>query len=613
MSDSRKSDEDDLADLPDVPDVPDVPDQVSEESDTDDVAHLKDLPNVPDQIDFQVVASWLRDCQQEHGPKCGSRRYAKTGTSGSGHTYLLDVSRGSVGPASLDNKFIALSYVWGGIDQLRLLKSNRDALAEPGALQSEIFRPQIGQTLRDAMAVVRALGERYLWIDALCICQDDPEHKREQIGQMAAIYDAAELTIVACTAVSSESSLPGVEPGSRLSLAIPITDSDDKLMAASAAGLGFIWNFSRSPHHGRAWTFQEVVVSRRCLFFFGNQVLLQCQVARRTEGSNDNGENNMMNMAGNWPPLDPNFPPPQFRYHEFVLDYTRRKLTFPTDRLDAFSALTTAMEKVYGWPFRYALPLHNFSLFLLWVPTDPVAMRTDGRETLPLSVEYLFPSWSWLSHPGSSHYYVLDYMGGIQSYIDWGQTACFWDGQRSDWLTPADDDEVLQHRVLPLSLIDRRLDGFPPGTLVAMAITASLETLGQAQPSPDFDKFEERRKSSSASGSIHTPLIDTEGHWYGMLLGISEVQVRDILQQEGTKLALIILSTSEFTWVMGGWSKRIPCFDSSQYTNESWCTVNVMLVMAGERPHMYRRLAIGEMHVDAQDKLSTKTDLICLA
>lgn len=569
--------------------------------------------SLPDQIDFQAVATWLSHCQQQHDPKCSTRRYANTAAPDSGGIYLLDISRGSVVPASLDDRFIALSYVWGGVDQLRLLKSKRDALAEPGALQSETFRPRIGQTLRDAVAVVRAMGERYLWIDALCICQDDPEHKRAQIGQMAAIYDAAVLTIVACTAESADSPLPGVQPGTRLLRPNPITEEEaleNELMSKSATGLGFLWNFARSPHHGRAWTFQEVILSRRCLFLFGNQVFFQCQQSRREEGNDVDEPNNSMNHQGNWPPLEATFPPPQSRYGEFVHDYTRRRLTFPADRLDAFSGLTTALETAWGWSFAYGLPVQDFSRVLLWAPEDPVACRTKGRETLPLPAEHLFPSWSWLSHPGPC-YYFLDRPAGLQSFIDWSATT-LWDGHRSQRLLAAGGHQADASRNdLPDDSLADMFEGYPPGTMVIMAWTAGMKALGEAPTNPDMEAFEEKRKTFSVSGSIYTPLVNPEGKWYGTLLGISEAQLRDLLQQEGMELALVLLSTSESTWVMGGFSRPIPCFDFSEYLNEQWCTFNVMLISFGERP--YRRLAIGEIHKDEWDKLSPEPDLVWLA
>lgn len=567
-----------------------------------------ETPELPDQVDFDAVAAWLSHCDEQHGPQCRTTRYAETAPS-SGGIYLLDVLKGSIVPAKLSDRFVALSYVWGGVAQLQLLRSNRDALTEPDALRNQLFWPSVRQTIRDAISVTQAVGERYLWVDALCICQDDLEHKREQINQMAAIYGASALTIVACTAESADSPLPGVLPGTRLPHPIPNGGKDAQLFH-SVGGIDFVWNYVRAPHHGRAWTFQEVVLSRRCLYFFGNQVILHCQESRRQEGGDEEAQGSM-NQAGNWPPLEADFPSHSFRYGELVHDFTRRNLTFPTDRLDAFSGLTSALNVAWEWTFHYALPLQDFSRALLWVPEDPVALRTKGEETLPLPTEYLFPSWSWLSHPGPSYYLLEQPAHCIQSFIDWPNTS-IWDGKRSRSLgaangrqaedpeNPDDDDSGAG-----------MFEGYPPGTMVIMAYAAGLKDLGVAPASPEMDRFEEKRAEFGATGSTYTPLVSQEGKWYGTLLGISESQLRDLLQKEDSELALVPLSSCTKSWVMGGFRRPIPCFNFSEYKNEDWCTYNVILISFGERP--YRKLAVGEIHRDEWEKMDKEPDLIWLA
>lgn len=595
--------------------------------------------NVPDQIDFQAVAKWLSRCEQHHGSRCETRRFTKTAPPDSGGIYLLDVFKGSVAPASLNERFIALSYVWGRIDQLKMLKSNRAALAQAGALQGEAFRNRIGQTLRDAMAVVRVLGERYLWIDALCICQDDMEHKRSQIEQMAAIYDAAMLTIVACTAESSDSPLPGVAPGTRL--------TPEKSANGSRQETRLHLNIARSPHSRRAWTFQEVTLSRRCLYFFRDRLWFHCQESGCEEGGGDFEFHLPHTKEGNWPPLDSGFPSRQGRYHEFIFDYTSRLLSFPADRLDAFSAVTSALETAWGWSFRYALPLHDLSRALLWGPREGVGRQ---REIMPLSTRDLFPSWSWLSDPRRCVHFP-NTLTGIKSFVAW-PAACFWDGQRLQTLgathglrndtsqdfeptdpseDPSDDppDEVpyevlsdsLPKHDLPTSLSGDLSEGLPPGTLLISAWTAPLKALGEAKPSSEVKFFEKLRKDLGVMGFVYTPLVNAQGKWYGTLIGIPEAELRSLLQQGNPEsLKLVLLSTCAYTWVMGEdiqESDRDPrrelCFNSSEYKQGDWCTLNVMLIASNPGQRHHRRLAIGEIHKDEWDKLSPGANLVYLA
>jgi hypothetical protein len=43
-------------------------------------------------------------------------------------------------------------------------------------------------TIRDAMTVIEAVGEWYLWVDAFCIVQDDVKELMDQVAQMDSIY-----------------------------------------------------------------------------------------------------------------------------------------------------------------------------------------------------------------------------------------------------------------------------------------------------------------------------------------------------------------------------------------------------------------------------------------
>jgi hypothetical protein len=71
------------------------------------------------------------------------------------------------------------------------------------------------KTIRDAIDLVRALKERYLWVDALCLVQNDQADMQKGIDIMDIIYERAVMTIVAASGDSANSGLPGVHRGSR--------------------------------------------------------------------------------------------------------------------------------------------------------------------------------------------------------------------------------------------------------------------------------------------------------------------------------------------------------------------------------------------------------------
>lgn len=71
------------------------------------------------------------------------------------------------------------------------------------------------KTIADTMALALELGEQYLWVDVLCIIQDDNKDKKEQIAQMDLIYAGALFTIIAAGGSNAQSGLPGLLEGTR--------------------------------------------------------------------------------------------------------------------------------------------------------------------------------------------------------------------------------------------------------------------------------------------------------------------------------------------------------------------------------------------------------------
>lgn len=59
-------------------------------------------------------------------------------------------------------------------------------------------------SFRDAVIVTRELGIRDLWIDSLCIVQDDLDDWRKESAEMGRIYGMSFLTIIAAGASNSQ-------------------------------------------------------------------------------------------------------------------------------------------------------------------------------------------------------------------------------------------------------------------------------------------------------------------------------------------------------------------------------------------------------------------------
>lgn len=108
---------------------------------------------------------------------------------------LIDVQRQCIVKAPRKCRYMALSYVWGGTQELQLTRKSHMEFERPNGLSMGDKR--LPRTIADAMLLVSRFDERYLWADSLCIIQDDAENKHDQIALMDVIYQEAILTIVA--------------------------------------------------------------------------------------------------------------------------------------------------------------------------------------------------------------------------------------------------------------------------------------------------------------------------------------------------------------------------------------------------------------------------------
>jgi len=121
---------------------------------------------------------------------------------------------------------VALSYCWGAAATLMHQKSNSVSLRTDEALHTS----KIPATIRDAIALVQGVGERYLWVDALCIVQDDLVSKGVHLTQMGLIYSLATFTIIAAAGEDADAGLPGVLSVTRMVQQDTIELSGKKLL-----------------------------------------------------------------------------------------------------------------------------------------------------------------------------------------------------------------------------------------------------------------------------------------------------------------------------------------------------------------------------------------------
>ncbi|PMD29672.1 HET-domain-containing protein [Hyaloscypha variabilis F] len=301
--------------------------------------------------------------------------------------------------APIKCRYLALSYVWGTrkTGRLVLTSHNEEALMKPAALTEN--RASIPNTIWDAITVVRKLGENYLWVDSLCLVQDDPIEIEQCVAIMDLFYEMATLTIVAADGDDAWAGLGGVEPTPRQTNRL-VREIVPGLHMTTTTDMGAL--LSRSTYGARGWTMQEQVISRRLLVFVGGQIYFKCDTSHFREDLNWAGKPlhdshlpiaDMISMI---------FTTPDRGFNDFtdiLLYYMLRKLSFQNDILRAAQGMLRKISLHTGMHFFEGLP-----------PPLEQEYRSKGRRVG-------FPSYSWT---------------GWLTPVQYNNFVCAWDEVSSD-------------------------------------------------------------------------------------------------------------------------------------------------------------------------------------
>jgi hypothetical protein len=308
-----------------------------------------------------------------------------------------------------------------------LRTDNAESLAAEGAIMNDL----VPKTIADAIYLTEALGVDYLWVDALCIVQDDIADKKVQIGHMHAIYQMAFVTVIAASGKNADAGLPGLWPGTRSSVQEEITikeptDTDpgiSLLTTISPLKIPTYHYLTPTTWNSRGWTMQERVLSRRILVFTEEQVYFTCNKGRFCEESYfEHPSIQFVRFHANAQELtfqnilraayESTDPVERFwrRYRSLVNDFTRRNFTFNGDVYDGFLAIATGLSQISEETFLWGLPRSRFE-FGLWWTTFSGQSRRSSLSTLPmtsLNIKVQFPSWSWMGWVGEAWVSVGD-------------------------------------------------------------------------------------------------------------------------------------------------------------------------------------------------------------
>ena len=291
---------------------------------------------------------------------------------------------------------------------LKHMLGNSTALRKDGALSDS----KVPATISDAIELVKGVGERYLWVDALCIVQDDPGLQKAQLAQMGLIYSLAAFTIVAASGNDANAGLPGVRADTR-DINQNLVRVGERILLEVVDGHGYYGGLKKSSWSTRAWTMQEKILSKKLLIFTDQQVYWSCWNAVWLEEVvlEDVFNISFLHDPVKTGPADVGFSSivksrDMYELYESLVNaYQERQLTFKSDILNAFSGLCQAMAMIGNESFHWGLPVSHFDRYLCWYlrgggTRNYAFCSPDKGGSAVFSVP--FPSWSWAAWHGTS-------------------------------------------------------------------------------------------------------------------------------------------------------------------------------------------------------------------
>lgn len=244
---------------------------------------------------IDLAKEWLRECDDEHDAckptSSRQRRFYPTrllAISPPDHdgtvTDVVRVVSSNPKETNLrhpfDGDYATLSHCWGKDPFVRLFKNNLEAF------QKRMEVEKLPLTFQHAIKLARRLKIQWLWIDALCIVQDDDEDWLTQSSSMREIYAQAYCNISATASQNSSQGLFRTRDMSQdwfstATLNIPgLAES----VSCFVLDLSF-WNryVHEAPVNRRSWVLQERLLSRRVLHMCQDQIAFECRSLDRAE------------------------------------------------------------------------------------------------------------------------------------------------------------------------------------------------------------------------------------------------------------------------------------------------------------------------------------------
>lgn len=356
---------------------------------------------------LDLIRQWRNDCVNTH------ELCRQTTRNGLLPTRVLEIKLGKDGThdvtliknsGALRGDYACLSYCWG--DELK----GRTTTKNIATFEEKVDLKEIPHTVADAITLCGKLGFQYLWVDRLCIIQDDEGDWSREASRMSQVYSNSALTITTpicgtasesfeanrrlgspCTwNQSTRFSLPSGNKGQRQLIAIGrsmtrqqgpcFLEESWKQFTDKESPKSDIWIT-------RAWTFQEWLLSPRVLHIH-EWTIWDCFKASGNEVYRRSlGPNQMPRQS--WDS--------RFSWEHIVEEYSKRQISFAKDRLPALAGLAARHAERTKHTYLAGMWLEDMPYSLLWrlrlFGFDPDMPKPKDSGCGGANI----PSWSWAS------------------------------------------------------------------------------------------------------------------------------------------------------------------------------------------------------------------------
>ncbi|KAI2615400.1 heterokaryon incompatibility protein-domain-containing protein [Hypoxylon sp. NC1633] len=312
-------------------------------------------------------------------------RLVDVGTSGASSVRVIE----TLGMDPTAAKYCALSHCWGPPETITTQLNDRTY----EEYKKGIPVSALPKTFFDAVVFTRKLGQRYIWIDSLCIIQGNRDDWLTEGAKMCKIYENSLVTLSAASSSNGHGGLFYKYERLEIAGGTPQSSGQPYRVFARFAVNHRFFDF---PLMNRAWVLQERLLSPRTLFFTSQELVWECRSCNVCQCSPILG--GFTAQTAGFPvnsklqPIEKHLEGSALvsKWHEVVEVYSQLKLTKGSDKLMAIDGIAQYMGPIRGSQVYAGLWTDSLASDLAW--TVDTFDRNRSR-----ALEWRAPTWSWAS------------------------------------------------------------------------------------------------------------------------------------------------------------------------------------------------------------------------